>query len=90
MILEVIIIILILIVAVLILAIYSEINKLEKTEVEEFKYYNYQEKFKQIEYSTLQLKKIDEKGTFEGDDEIGWFFKHILEIQNKLEKFKIK
>lgn len=27
-------------------AIYNEINKLEKTEVEEFKYYNYQEKFR--------------------------------------------
>ena len=27
-------------------AIYDEINKLEKTEVEEFKYYNYEEKFR--------------------------------------------
>jgi len=27
-------------------AIYEEINKLEKTEVEEFKYYNYQEKYR--------------------------------------------
>tara|TARA_R110001583_G_scaffold36657_1_gene120679 strand:- start:1548 stop:2552 length:1005 start_codon:yes stop_codon:yes gene_type:complete len=27
-------------------AIYDEINKLEKTEIEEFKYYNYQEKFR--------------------------------------------
>jgi Ca-activated chloride channel family protein len=27
-------------------AIYEEINKLEKTEVEEFKYYNYEEKFR--------------------------------------------
>lgn len=27
-------------------AIYEEINKLEKTEIEEFKYYNYQEKFR--------------------------------------------
>ncbi|MDO9275614.1 MAG: VWA domain-containing protein [Lutibacter sp.] len=27
-------------------AIYNEINKLEKTEVEEFKYYNYQEKYR--------------------------------------------
>lgn len=29
-------------------AIYNEINKLEKTEVEEFKYYNYQEKFRSL------------------------------------------
>ena len=27
-------------------AIYNEINKLERTEIEEFKYYNYQEKFR--------------------------------------------
>ncbi len=29
-------------------AIYNEINKLEKTEVEEFKYYNYEEKFRPL------------------------------------------
>jgi HAMP domain-containing protein len=91
MILEVIIIILILIVAVLIFATINLLYKLEKTEDSMVDYDNYiTELTKQIEYSTLQLKKIDEKGTFEGDDEIGWFFKHILEIQNKLEKFKIK
>jgi len=27
-------------------SIYNEINKLEKTEIEEFKYYNYQEKYR--------------------------------------------
>ena len=30
--------------------IYKEINKLEKTEVEEFKYYNYQEKYRPLVY----------------------------------------
>src|SRR5690606_40650528 len=28
--------------------IYEEINKLEKTDIEEFKYYNYQEKFRPL------------------------------------------
>ena len=28
--------------------IYDEINKLEKTEVEEFKYYNYEEKYRSL------------------------------------------
>ena len=28
--------------------IYGEINKLEKTEIEEFKYYNYQEKYRPL------------------------------------------
>jgi Ca-activated chloride channel family protein len=29
-------------------SVYNEINKLEKTEIEEFKYYNYQEKFRAL------------------------------------------
>jgi Ca-activated chloride channel family protein len=29
-------------------SIYNEINKLEKTEIEEFKYYNYQENFRPL------------------------------------------
>jgi Ca-activated chloride channel family protein len=28
--------------------IYGEINKLEKTDIDEFKYYNYQEKFRPL------------------------------------------
>tara|TARA_R100000541_G_scaffold58881_1_gene70937 strand:+ start:193 stop:468 length:276 start_codon:yes stop_codon:yes gene_type:complete len=63
--------------------------KLEKLEDVIIDYDNYiTELTKQIEYSSGRLKKIDEKGMFEGDDEIGWFFKHIQEIQNKLERFK--
>ena len=71
---------------------FSTINllyKLEKLEDVIIDYDNYvTELTKQIEYSSERLKKIDEKGMFEGDDEIGWFFKHIQEIQNKLERFK--
>lgn len=29
-------------------AIYAEINKLEKTEIEEYKYYNYDEKYRSL------------------------------------------
>jgi Ca-activated chloride channel family protein len=29
-------------------SVYNEINKLEKTEIEEFKYYNYQERFRPL------------------------------------------
>ena len=42
----------------------------------------------QIDSSQKQLDKIDEKGTFEGDDEIGWFFNEIKKIQNDLSRFK--
>ena len=33
-------------------------------------------------------KKIDQKGIFEGDDEIGWFFTQIKVIQDSISKFK--
>ena len=39
--------------------IYSEINKLEKTEVEEFKYYNYDEKFRPLILLALALILIE-------------------------------
>ena len=37
----------------------------------------------QISSSTDRLKQIDQKGTFEGDDEIGWFFNEVKIIQNE-------
>ena len=33
-----------------------------------------------IEYVNAQLKLIDEKGTFEADDEVGFFFQELKEI----------
>ena len=36
-------------------AIYDEINKLEKTEIEEFKYYNYQEKYRLLALIAMAL-----------------------------------
>ena len=43
----------------------------------------------QIEASQKRLDEIDEKGTFEGDDEIGWFFNEIKQLQNNLSGFKL-
>ena len=42
-----------------------------------------------IEHSDARLKKIDTKGTFESDDEIGWFFEQIKVIQERLNNFKL-
>jgi hypothetical protein len=42
-----------------------------------------------IEYSDIKLKELDAKNTFKGDDEIGWFFKNILYIQELLNDFKL-
>ena len=43
-----------------------------------------------IDFSDRKLKEIDHKGSFESDDEIGWFFKQIKQIQETLNNFKIK
>ena len=37
-----------------------------------------------------RLKKIDDKGVFQSDDEIGWMFKEILKIQEALNEFTLK
>ena len=46
--------------------IYNEINKLEKTEIEEFKYYNYEEKFRPLILMALTLLIIE------------WFMRNTL------------
>jgi hypothetical protein len=40
-----------------------------------------------IQSANDRLKEIDEKGTFSSDDEIGWFFENIKEIQETLNGF---
>ena len=43
----------------------------------------------QIDKSKKRLEEIDEKGIFQGDDEIGWFFNEVKILQNDLSRFKI-
>tara|TARA_R110000823_G_scaffold281842_1_gene400086 strand:+ start:13 stop:261 length:249 start_codon:yes stop_codon:yes gene_type:complete len=38
----------------------------------------------------VKLKEIDEKGMFHSDDQIGWFFKEIKNIQEALNEFTLK
>ena len=38
-----------------------------------------------IETIKLQLKTIDDKGTFESDDEVGFFFTEIKQLGNDLD-----
>lgn len=68
-------------------------NLLRKTEKQEdiiLQYNDYITEFnKQIDIADERLKKIDEKGTFKSDDEIGWFFKQIKVIQGGITRFKI-
>jgi len=43
-----------------------------------------------IEFSDKKLKEVDRKGSFESDDEVGFFFKEIQQIQDTLNQFKVK
>ena len=43
-----------------------------------------------IEQSRVRLEEIDEKGFFRADDEIGWFFSQIKEIQDNLNNFRLR
>jgi hypothetical protein len=72
---------------------YTTYNLLRKNEKQEdvlAAYLLYMDNLsKIIEHSSERLKKIDSKGIFESDDEIGWFFEQIKVIQERLNNFKL-
>jgi hypothetical protein len=77
-------------VAVLGYATFNLLRKSEKYEDIIVQYDSYIAEFnKQIDIADERLKKIDEKGTFESDDEIGWFFEQIKNLQEGMDKFRI-
>ena len=39
--------------------------------------------------SSKRLREVDEKGTFESDDEVGFFFKGLKEMQSILDEFNL-
>ena len=73
---------------------FTTINLLRKNERAEdivVGYLIYLEKIsKVIEISDEKLKKIDYKGSFRSDDEVGFFFEQIKKIQDVLNDFKLK
>jgi len=72
-------------------AVFNLMKKNEQQEdilVEYMKYLN--KLSKAIEVSDMRLKKLDAQGRFKSDDEIGFFFKTVMTIQDLLNKFKIK
>jgi len=90
MILEVIIGILGLLVVILGYTTFNLLRKNEKAEDIIVQYNEYLTEFnKQITFTSDRLAKIDAKGTFESDDEIGWFFKQIKNLQEGIDKFRI-
>jgi hypothetical protein len=72
---------------------FSVINLLRKQETAEdivVSYMKYLDNIsKTIEISEKKLKELDHKGSFESDDEIGFFFKSVKQIQDILNDFKV-
>lgn len=68
---------------------FNLLRKLEKSEDIIVSQEEFVSKVKEIiELSDKRLLEIDQKGTFKSDDEIGWFFGEIKEIQNILSQIK--
>jgi len=76
-----------------VILLYTTFNLLRKNEKAEdiiVSQREFIEKFQEsIEFTQKRLDKIDEKGTFKSDDEIGWFFNEIKKLQNAISQFKI-
>ena len=73
---------------------YTTINLLRKNEKQEdvlVSYMEYLDKLSRvIEASDKKLKEVDAKGIFEKDDEVGFIYEGIKEIQDILNEFKVK
>ena len=72
---------------------FTTINLLRKNEKQEdilTGYITYLDQFSRIiEFSDEKMKKIDEKGIFKSDDEIGFMYEQIKELQKILSNFRI-
>jgi hypothetical protein len=70
---------------------FNLLRKNEKAEDILVGYLDYLDKIsKVIEVSDARLKKIDHKGTFQSDDEVGFFFDQIKKLQEILNEFKLR
>lgn len=73
---------------------YTTFNLLRKNEKQEdilASYLTYLNKISDIiEMSDKKIHEIDIKGSFQSDDEIGFFFTNIKMIQDVLNQFRIK
>ena len=88
--LEIITIILGLLVVILGYTTFNLLRKAEKLEDLISKYSDFVKEFgDEIDAADKRLKQIDDKGLFNSDDEIGWFFEQIKVIQKSISRFKI-
>jgi len=67
------------------------VQQTEKLEDIQSEYENFITKQSEaIQACDQRLKKIDDKGIFYADDEIGFFFKEVQKIQEALNEFTLK
>jgi len=80
---------------------YTTFNLLKKNEKQEdalntqatilASYLSYLNKISDIiEFSDKKLREVDHKGSFSSDDEVGFFFEEIKQIQDTLNQFKVR
>ena len=70
---------------------FNLLRKNEKAEDILVGYLDYLDKMsKVIEVADAKLKKIDHRGTFQSDDEVGFFFDQIKKLQEILNEFKLR
>ena len=73
---------------------YTTYNLLRKNEKQEdilASYLDYLDRLSRvIEVSDEKLKQVDSRGTFESDDEVGFFFQQIKGLQDILNEFQLK
>jgi hypothetical protein len=74
------------------ISLFVNVNLLKKCEVQESMIIDYETLFNKvnadIEDSDKRLKELDQKGAFASDDEIGFFFKSVKDIQDRLNLYK--
>ena len=69
---------------------YNLFKKVEKLEQIVDSQEQYVTKFSNaVNYTNKKLEAIDAKGTFESDDEIGWFFESVKTLQSELDDFNL-
>jgi len=67
--------------------VYNLFSKVEILEATVDSQEQYIAKFSNtLQFTDKRLQEIDDKGTFESDDEIGWFFNYTKELQNEIKK----
>lgn len=65
--------------------LYLKNKKLEELLQNQDKYLR--DMYETIKYTEQKIKSIDSKGIFQGDDEVGFFFKAIKDVQENLSEY---